>query len=85
MKLADFPELKALPARQRLKLAEELWDFQYLKDQGVMTIILPHGLILKTRGELVVISQKIQEATRKHNEYLTQLGLPLLPLGDSDG
>ena len=25
MKLADFPELKQLPARQKLELAEELW------------------------------------------------------------
>ena len=25
MKLADFPRLKQLPARQKLKLAEELW------------------------------------------------------------
>lgn len=26
MTLADFPQLKRLPARQRLKLAEQLWD-----------------------------------------------------------
>ena len=25
MKLADFPQLKELPARQKLRLAEELW------------------------------------------------------------
>ncbi len=25
MKLADFPKLKELPARQKLRLAEELW------------------------------------------------------------
>ena len=25
MKLADFPKLKALPTRQKLRLAEELW------------------------------------------------------------
>lgn len=26
MTLANFPELKCLPARARLKIAEELWD-----------------------------------------------------------
>ncbi len=26
MKLADFPKLRQLPARQKLRLAEELWD-----------------------------------------------------------
>ena len=26
MTLADFPQLKRLPSRQRLKLAEQLWD-----------------------------------------------------------
>lgn len=26
MTLADFPQLKRLPPRQRLKLAEQLWD-----------------------------------------------------------
>ncbi len=26
MTLTDFPQLKRLPARQRLKLAEQLWD-----------------------------------------------------------
>lgn len=26
MKLADFPQLRRLPPRQRLNLAEQLWD-----------------------------------------------------------
>ena len=26
MRLADFPQLNRLPSRQRLKLAEQLWD-----------------------------------------------------------
>jgi putative addiction module component (TIGR02574 family) len=26
MRLADFPALKRLPARQRMNLAQELWD-----------------------------------------------------------
>ena len=38
-----------------------------------------------THDKLVVIEQEIQTATRKHNEFLTQLGLRPLPLGDSDG
>lgn len=34
MKLADFPELKQLPARQKLKLAEELW-FNGVSDEAL--------------------------------------------------
>lgn len=32
-----------------------------------------------THGELVQIEQKIQDATRKHNQFLKELGLPPLP------
>jgi type I restriction enzyme M protein len=32
-------------------------------------------------GKLVEIEQKIVDATRKHNEFLKELGLPFLPLG----
>ena len=32
-------------------------------------------------GELVEIEQKIVAATRKHNEFLRELGLPFLPMG----
>ncbi len=38
-----------------------------------------------THNKLVVIEQEIQTAARKHNEFLTQLGLHPLPLGDSNG
>ena len=38
-----------------------------------------------TNGELVVIELEIQTATRKHNPFLTHLGLSLIPLGDSGG
>jgi hypothetical protein len=34
VKLADFPELKQLPARQKLKLAEELW-FDGVSDEAL--------------------------------------------------
>jgi len=32
-----------------------------------------------THGELVEVEKAIQEATSKHNEFLRELGLPLLP------
>ncbi len=34
MKLADFPKLKQLPARQKLNLAEELW-FDGVSDEAL--------------------------------------------------
>ena len=34
VKLADFPKLKQLPARQKLKLAEELW-FDGVSDEAL--------------------------------------------------
>ena len=37
-----------------------------------------------THEELVEIEKAIQKATAKHNEFLKELGLPLLPSGDSD-
>ncbi|MBV5303065.1 MAG: SAM-dependent DNA methyltransferase [Chlorobium sp.] len=33
-------------------------------------------------GKLVEIEEKIVAATRKHNEFLKELGLPFLPLGN---
>jgi type I restriction enzyme M protein len=36
--------------------------------------------LAKTHAELVEIEQRIRTATGKHNEFLKQLGLPLLPL-----
>lgn len=36
-----------------------------------------------THKELVEIEKQIQTATAKHNDFLKQLGLPLLPYGDS--
>lgn len=37
-----------------------------------------------THGELVKIEEAIYKATAKHNEFLAQLGLPLLPSASSD-
>ena len=67
MKLADFPELKQLPARQKLKLAEELW-FDGVSDE---TLPVPdwHQEILAERmaaykaGNLKTIS--IDELKRR--------------------
>jgi len=36
-----------------------------------------------THSELVKIEEAIQEATAKHNEFLKELGLPLLPVGNA--
>jgi type I restriction enzyme M protein len=33
-------------------------------------------------GKLVEIEEKSVAATRKHNEFLKELGLPFLPLGN---
>ena len=60
MTLADFPKLKELPAREKLKLAEELW-FDGVSDD---TLIVPgwHKELLSQRmaaykkGELKTLS-----------------------------
>jgi type I restriction enzyme M protein len=39
--------------------------------------------LAETHAELVKIEQEIQAATKKHNAFLKELGLPLLPGGDS--
>ncbi len=62
MKLADFPELKALPARQKLKLAEELW-FEGVNDES-LPVPAWHQELLSERiaayraGKLKTISTK---------------------------
>jgi type I restriction enzyme M protein len=35
--------------------------------------------LAKTHRDLVTIQHAIRDATAKHNEFLKQLGLPLLP------
>jgi type I restriction enzyme M protein len=37
-----------------------------------------------THAELVRIEAEIHEATTKHNEFLEELGLPLLPVPGAD-
>ena len=41
-------------------------------------------ILADTHAKLVEIEEKIQAATRKHNEFLEELGLSQLPLGDID-
>ena len=60
MTLADFPKLKELPARQKLKLAEELW-FAGVSDEalpipGWHKEILSQRLAAYKKGELKTIS-----------------------------
>ena len=35
-------------------------------------------------ADLLAAEEKIAEATRKHNEFLKELGLPLLPCADEE-
>jgi hypothetical protein len=48
VKLADFPKLKQLPARQKLKLAEELW-FDGVSDES-LPVPAWHQQLLKGKG-----------------------------------
>lgn len=87
-----------------------LHGFHYLKEDGVMAIILPHGVLFRggaeerirtkllkdghidtviaekevdlqgTHAELVSLEKKIKAATERHNDFLKELGLPLLPM-----
>ncbi len=67
MKLADFPKLKELPARQKLKLAEELW-YDAVSDD-TLPVPASHKELLSERlasyraGKLKTIS--IQELKRR--------------------
>ena len=60
VKLADFPKLQQLPARQKLKLAEELW-FDAVSD-GALPVAAWHQKLLAERvtaykaGKLKTIS-----------------------------
>lgn len=46
MTLADFPQLKRLPARQRLKLPEQLWDSAA---SNSLTVPESHKRLLRSR------------------------------------
>lgn len=49
MKLADFPKLKALPARQKLQLAEELW-FEGVNDESLPVLAWHQELLSERLG-----------------------------------
>lgn len=59
MTLANFPELKRLPARARLKIAEELWDSAASDD---LPVPASHKTLLRSRrtayarGEITTIT-----------------------------
>ena len=60
MTLADFPKLKRLPAKQKLKLAEELW-FEGVSDETLAVPawhkeILSERMAAYKRGALKTIS-----------------------------
>jgi len=38
--------------------------------------------LMATHAELTAINAKISDATRKHNAFLRELGLPILPGGE---
>ena len=39
--------------------------------------------VAAVHSELILLDQKIKTATERHNEFLKELGLPLLPYGTS--
>jgi type I restriction enzyme M protein len=41
--------------------------------------------LAEVHKDLVAVEQEIRSATRKHNRYLAELGLALLPEADDDG
>lgn len=51
-----------------------LHGMHYLKDAGVKVITLPHDVPLRGGNAL-----KIDEAKKRHNAFLTELGLAPLP------
>lgn len=48
MTLANFPELKRLPVRSRLKIAEELWDSAATE---ALPVPASHKTLLRSRRE----------------------------------
>lgn len=59
MTLANFPELKRLPARARLKIAEELWDSAASDDLPVPAshkTLLRSRRVAYARGEIKTIT-----------------------------
>lgn len=71
MTLANFPELKRLPARSRLRIAEELWDSAASDDLPVPT---SHKALLRSRraayarGEMKTVSMvQLKKSIRRRS------------------
>lgn len=54
MTLADFPQLKRLPSRQRLKLAEQLWDSAAT---DALPVPVSHKRLIQSRRKAYVQGQ----------------------------
>jgi type I restriction enzyme M protein len=77
---------KAIPRyARRVKMKEiEKNDFNLNISRYVSTSVAEKEIDLAaTHAELVKIEDEIRAATKKHNEFLKELGLPLLPFADS--
>ena len=71
MTLADFPELKRLSPRSRLKMAEELWDSAVTDD---LRVPASHKVVVRSRraayarGELKTITIKeLKQSIRRRS------------------
>ncbi len=61
--------------------AEERIRTKLLKDGHIDTVIAEKEVDLQgTHAELVSLEKKIKAATERHNDFLKELGLPLLPM-----
>ena len=71
---------------RRVEMAEiEKHDFNLNISRYISTAEAQPEINLEaTHGELVKIEEAIHKATAKHNEFLAELGLPLLPSASSD-
>ncbi|MFU3493291.1 type I restriction-modification system subunit M [Pseudomonas aeruginosa] len=70
--------------RVSLDVIEKEHDFSLNISRYVSTTEAEEEIEIKTvHSELVLLDQKIKTATERHNEFLKELGLPLLPYGTS--
>ena len=68
---------------RRVEMAEiEKNDFNLNISRYISTAVAEEEIDLQAEHEkLTQLERTIQSATAKHNEFLTELGLPLLPVG----
>ena len=80
--IATYQNRTEAPRYSRRVEMEEIAknDFNLNISRYISTAVGEEEIDLEeTHGDLVQIEQRIQEATAKHNHYLKELGLPLLP------